>query len=433
MAEEHKNSDKDLKAKKPDKSKPVELDAAGKSLSEALGISFVILKVIMAVLILAFLASGFKTVGSDEQALVLRFGKIRGVGEGRVLKPRTWPYWIIPYPVEKMVKIPVEKKVDLAIRPFWYYQSKEEMLMDPSIQKTRFLPELDPVKDGYCITRSERQDENISGSSGSDYNIVHCKWRLTYQIDDPVRFFKNIYVEDVKPGDIYLDVVIESITPLLQNIFEDAIVTATVNYTIDDIMYEKVARLTEDIKELVQEKLDTIESGLKVVQIQLTEKTWPRQVDKEFQALVTASQDRQTKINAARSYAESTLNETAGPVAEKLFAALYDDTVSEEEKELLWSQLAGTAQEKISEARSYQSKVVSNARANAEYLKVLLPEYRKHPDLVIQKIYQDAIERIFNNVDEKFIIPKGAEWRILINRDPTLKPKTNKQQPTPGN
>ena len=165
MAEEHKNSDKDLQPKTPDKSKPVELDVAGKSLSEALGISFVILKVIMGVLILAFLASGFKTVVSDEQALILRFGKIRGVGEARVLKPRTWPYWIIPYPVEKMVKIPVEKKVDLAIRPFWYYQSKEEMLMDPSIQKTRFMPELDPIKDGYCITRSERQDENISGSS----------------------------------------------------------------------------------------------------------------------------------------------------------------------------------------------------------------------------------------------------------------------------
>lgn len=430
MAEEDKKSDKDLQPQTPDKSKPVELDAAGKSLSEALGISFVILKVIMAVLILAFLASGFKTVGSDEQALVLRFGKIRGVGEGRVLKPRTWPYWIIPYPVERMVKIPVEKKIDLAIRSFWYYQSKEEMLMDPSIQKTRFLPELDPVKDGYCITRSEKPDETISGSSGSDYNIVHCKWRLTYQIDDPVRFFKNIYVEDVKPGDIYLDVVIESITLLLQNIFEDAIVTATVNYTIDDIMYQQVARLTEHIKKLVQEKLNTIESGLKVVQVQLTEKTWPRQVDAEFQALATASQDRQTSINAARGYAESTLNEAAGPVAEKLFAALKDDTVSEEEKELLWSQLAGTAQEKISQARSYQSKVVANARANAEYLKELLPEYRKHPELVIQKLYQDAIERIFNNVDEKFIIPKGAEWRILINRDPTLKSKTNKQQTT---
>ncbi len=430
MTEEDKQNDMDFQPQTSDKSKPVELDAAGKSLSEALSISFVILKVIMAVLILAFLASGFKTVGSDEQALVLRFGKIRGVGEGRVLKPRTWPYWIIPYPVERMVKIPVEKKVDLPTRSFWYYQSKEELLSEASTKKTRFLPELDPKKDGYLISRSEKLDETISGSSGSDYNIVHCKWRLTYQIDDPERFFKNTYVEDVKPGDIYLDVVIESITPLMQNIFEDAIVTATVNYTIDDIMYEQVARLTDDIRELVQEKLNTIESGIKVVQVQLTEKTWPLQIDKEFQALVTASQDRQTKINAARTYAESTLNEAAGPVAEKLFSALKGDTVSEEEKQFLWSQLAGTAQEKISEAMSYKTKVVANARANADYLKELLPEYRKYPELVIQEIRQDALERIYDNVDEKFFVPLGTEWRVLINRDPSLKPKTSEEQTT---
>ncbi len=95
--------------------------------------------------------------------------------------------------------------------------------------------------------------------------------------------------------------------------------------------------------------------------------------------------------------------------------------------------MAGTAQETISEARSYQTKVVANARANAEYLKELLPEYRKHPELVIRTLYLDAIERIFANVDEKFVIPEGAKWRILLNRDPSLKPKNNKQQTTPEN
>ncbi|MBN1804678.1 MAG: hypothetical protein JW837_05465 [Sedimentisphaerales bacterium] len=427
MVEKDKKNDIGSQPPK-DESMTVELDAAGKSLSEALSISFVILKVIMVVLIVAFLASGFKTVNSDEQALILRFGKIRGVGENRILKPRTWPYWIIPYPVEKMVKIPVEKKIDLSTRAFWYYQSKEEMLSEASIQKRRVLPQLDPVKDGYLISRSEKLNETISGSGENDYNIVHCKWRLTYQIDDPERFFKNVRVEDVKPGDIYLDVAIESITPLVQSIFEDAIVTAAVNYTIDDIIYEKVAGLTEDINKLVQEKLRIIESGIKVVQVQLTEKTWPRQVDAEFQALVTASQDRQTSINAARAYAESTLNEAAGPVAEELFAALSDNTVGEQEKELLWSQLAGTAQERISRAMSYKTKVVASARANAEYLRELLPEYRKYPELVIQKIHQDALEHIFNNVDEKFFIPEGAEWRIQINRDPSLKPKKSEEQ-----
>jgi len=430
MAEKDKQNNKDLQLKAPDKSATEDLDAAGKSLSEALRISFIILKVIMAVLILAFLASGFKTVGPDEQALVLRFGKIRGVGEKRVLKPRTWPYWVFPYPVDTMVKIPVEKKVDLVIRSFWYHQTQERMLAEPSIQKERVLPTLDPIKDGYCITRSEKLDESISGLGGSDYNIIHCKWQLTYQIYDPERFFKNVFVKEVNPGDIYFDVIKTSITPFLQSLLEDAIVTATVNYTIDDVMYEQVAGLTDDVRKLLQEKLDTIESGLKVVRIQMIDKTWPLQVDAAFQALVTASQDRQTTISEALTYAESTLNEAAGPVAEKLFAALHDDTISEEEKELLWSQLAGKAQEKITEARAYRTKVVANARANAEYFQELLPEYRKHPELVIQKIYQDAIENIFDNAVEKFVIPTGAEWRILINRDPSLKPKTGKEQTT---
>jgi len=397
MTEEDKQSNNDLQPQAPDKSGTEDLDAAGKSLSEALGISFIVLKVIMAVLILAFLASGFKTVGSDEQALVLRFGKIRGVGENRVLKPRTRPYWIFPYPVDTMVKIPVEKKVDLAVRSFWYYQTKEDMLREPSIEKTRFLPELDPIKDGYCITRSEEQDETISGSGGNDYNIVHCKWQLTYQINDPERFFTNIYVEDIKPGDIYFDVMTGSIRPLLQNLFEDAIVTATVNYTIDEVMFKKVASLTERIRGLLQEKLDTMESGIKVVRVQLTNKTWPRQVDIAFQASVSATQESEQTISKAETDAANSIIEASG-----------------------------LAQEKIAEAQAYRTKVVASARANADYLRQLLPEYRKHPELVVQEIYLDAIERIFTNVNEKFVIPKGAEWRILLNRDPSLKPKTSK-------
>ncbi|MFZ2148427.1 MAG: SPFH domain-containing protein [Sedimentisphaerales bacterium] len=401
MAEENKKSNKDLQPLTPDKSGTEDLDAAGKSLSEALRISFIILKVIMIVLILAFLVSGFKTVESDEEALVLRFGKIRGVGEDRVLKPRTIPYWIFPYPVDVMVKIPVEKKVDLIDRSFWYYQSQERMLGEPSIEKTRILPELDPIKDGYSITRSERQDEIASASGGSDYNIVHCKWRLTYQIDDPELFFKNVYVRDAKPGDIYFDVITKSITPLLQNLFEDAIVTATVNYSIDDVLFEQVARLTEHIRKLLQEKLNEIESGIKVVQVQLTDKTWPRQVNEAFEASHSASQKSEQAISKARTDAENTIIEASS-----------------------------LAQEKTAEARAYRTKVVADARANAEYFQELLPEYRKHPKLVIQKIYQDAIENIFDNAVEKFVIPTGAEWRININRDPSLKPKTGKEQTT---
>jgi modulator of FtsH protease HflK len=431
MAEQN---NKDLIPQSPGKPAGDEFDAAGKSLSEALRISFIVLKIIMIVLVVVFLASGFRTVEPDEQALVLRFGKICGVGETRILGPGL--KWVFPYPIDKIVKIPVAKKQNLPINSFWYYQRPDELLPEA---KPRAPATLDPVKDGYCITRSEEQSQTIAGLAGSDYHIVHCKWQLTYKIDDPERFFKNTYTDDTKPGQSYADVIEESIKPLLERLFEDAVVSAMVNYTIDEAISSQ-DRIPKHVKKLLQEKLDRIESGIAVVSVQLTDITWPRQVDNAFLASIKASQESQKTISEAKGYAENTLNETAGPIAAQLFETLKDETTREpvlsavegEEKELLWSQLAGQAQEKIAGARAYRTKVVETAKANAEYLQKLLPEYRKRPELVVQKIYQDAMEYILNNVDEKIIIQptegaKGREIRVLLNRDPTIKPKSEEK------
>lgn len=428
------NNNKEKMDLPPTTQKPpvVELDAAGKSLSEALRLSFIILKVIMIVLIVLFLVSGFRTVGSDEQALVLRFGKIQGVREGKILKPGL--HWVFPYPIDELVKIPVEKKINLSINSFWYHQMPPQGPQSkPLIRRT-----LDPIRDGYCITRSERQTEIIGDSEGSDYNIIHCKWQLTYQIKDPEfqspeRFFKNVYVEDIKPGQIYLDVTKESVTPLLKNLFEDAVVTAMVNYTIDEAMFEQVSKVTEDVKQLLQAKLDKIKAGITVESVQLTDVTWPQQVNEAFEALISASQDSQKTVDEARTYAQKTLNETAGPVAETLLESLENENISQQEKDLLWGQLAGSAQEKIAGARAYRTKVVEIAKANAEYLQQILPEYRKRPQLVLQKIYQDAIEQVLDNVDEKIIIQptkgtKGNEIWIQLSRDPTIKSKSDKKK-----
>jgi regulator of protease activity HflC (stomatin/prohibitin superfamily) len=419
-----------------------DLDAAGKSLSDALRISFIILKVIMVVLVAAFLASGFETVGSNEQAIVLRLGKIRGVGEKRLLGPG--PHWILPYPIDEIVKIPVESRVSLPIGSFWYYERPEDVL---SGQRRPVRPDqpLDPKSDGYCLTRNERTAEAVSvpvgaapsagrsqpstAADGSDYNIVHTKWQITYQISDPERFFRNVYVRDIKPGDVYFSVITgdQGVKPLLENLFQDAVVSSMVNYTIDEAISSQ-DRIPRRIGDLLQEKLDKVQSGIRVVEVLLTRSEPPPQVRDAFEASTKASQKSQTTITEARTYAENTLSETAGPVANDLFKALHDRSIAEQEKEFMWSQLAGNAQQRIAEARAYRTKVVETAKANADYLERLLPEYRQRPQLVLQRIYLDAMERIFGNADEKFVVQtsagaKGNELRVLLNRDASLKPK----------
>jgi len=434
MTEQSKKDNEYQKTGAAQQLKRDEFDAAGKSLSDALRFSFMILKVIMIILVIAFLASGFRTVGPDEKALVLRFGKIRGVTEERVLSPGA--HWVFPYPIDEVVKIPVEKKVNLAVNSLWYYQTKDEILGEDPKRKPRVAEKLDPTREGYSLTRTTRRSDEILGSDGSDYNIVHSKWQLTYKIDDIEMFFKDVYVDEIKPGQIYFDVITDSIKPLLQNVFEEAVVTALVNYTIDEAIKSKDT-IPRHVKRLVQQELDSIESGIKVVSVYLTDITWPRQVDEAFLASIRASQESQKAISEAKTSAENTLNEAGGPVAERLLATLKDKSITEEKREYLWLQLAGSAQERIAEARAYRTQVVETTKANAEYLQQLLPEYRKRPELVIQKIYQDTIEFVLINADEKFVIQPtegaaGKELRIMINRDPSLKPKSSQPSEQTG-
>ena len=425
---EQNHQNKSLRNQPTSKEARGAFDAASSSLFEALRVSFIILKVIMIVLVALFLASGFKTVGSDEQALVLRFGKIRGVGDHRIRGPGL--HWVFPYPIDTIVKIPVEKRTNLPINSFWYFQRPEEMLPEGPKNQIRVPATLEPLRDGYCLTRSQKQE--ISGGDGSDYNIIHCKWQLAYKINDAERFFKNIYTDEVKPGQTYAEVVDSSIRPLLQNLFEDAVTAAIVNYTIDQALFLSQDRITSHIAKLLQERLDKIQSGITVVSVQLIDSTWPRQVNDAFLASLRASQESQKAISQAKGYAENTINEAAGPVAGELLAAIENKNLSENEQELLWSQLAGQGREKIAEATAYKTKTVESAKANAEYLQKILPEYRKRPKLVIHDIYEEAIKYVLNNVDEKIIIqPTGGikrELRVLINRDPAIKPKSEQTE-----
>ena len=390
MTDPNNDNDNNMQVRESAAIEAGDTDAASKSLSEAFSISFVILKIIMGVLVVLFLFSGFETVDYGETALVLRFGKIRS--KGGVLKSRSRPYWIMPSPIEEIIKIPVGKSIDLAIDSFWYRVSREELA---SGRVGRFRSTLDPIYEGYSLTRSVSRTGEIGGN---DYNIVHSKWQVIFQIDNARGFFRNVYVEDAQPGEVYFDVVKRSVEPLFKNLIEDAVVTALVNYTVDDITSERMGTVTEHVKRLIQERLNELESGIKVESVNLVDSTWPRQVNDAFEGLHKFSQMKDTMISEARSYAQNHLIE-AGAHAE----------------------------ERIAEARANRTKLVETARANAKYLQQILPEYRKRPKLIIEEIYLTALENIFENVDEQFVVESTDKLRLLLNRDPKIKPKSEQE------
>ncbi len=400
-----------------------EADLAGEFLARALKHSFIILKIIMVIMVILFITSGIFRVEQDENALVLRFGRIQEFrsSETGELYSALGPglHWNWPEPITEIIKIPVKKKQTVAIDSFWYYQSEAEKLgTTPGYAG----PTLDPRKDGYCLTRND----SITGLGGADYNIVHGKWQLTYLIDDIESFFRNIYYETPKPGEDFLDVVSRSVDPLLKAVASDAIVVAMVNYTIEQAIVNEES-ISGNIKRLIEERLSRLDSGIVVHEFQVIGKiTWPRQVDQEFQESSLASQKRNETITDARSYADTILSAAGGAQAAEILRLLKQPDLSEQDRRYYLSQLAGTSLEIIAGARAYHTTVVKTAQANADYFQKLLPEYRQRPKLVVQSIYQDAVEQIFDNATEKFIIQSSAsgkrkEFRILLNSDPALR------------
>jgi modulator of FtsH protease HflK len=407
---------------------PEHSDPGYNYLSEALKVSFAVLKVIMIILVGLFLFSGIKKIAEGERAIVLRFGKISGIGENRILGPGL--KFLLPYPVNEVVRIP-EKKVNLAINSFWYYVKPGEEMDAAAKEKSYVPPTLNPVTDGYCLVRGEKQEKTTAGAEGSDYSILHCRWVLTYEITDVERFYKNCFVNDkeLSAGQNYGDVIEQNINPVLENLFSDAVVTTMVNYTIEEAMSSKVASVSERIKERLQNKLNAMETGITVVSIQVRDITWPRQVNDAFQQYLAASQNKEKAISEAKLAAEKALNEAAGPVTAELLTSLKSGTADKVREEQLWDQVAGRSQETIASSRAYKTQVVETARADAEYLQKILPEYRKHPKLVIQRVYQDAIEQVLRDAEEKTVIQpaqhgKNTDVRVLINRDPGIKPKS---------
>lgn len=409
--EEHKTQTTDPMDQAPDT--PMQ-DLSESYLNDAFNQAFRVLKIIMAIVVIWFLASGFFRVEQDEQALVLLFGRVQGAPGQRVLGPG--PHFALPSPINEIVRIPTEKIHLLSIDNFWYFQ--------PDQQSTRVPPDLDPIRDGYALTRNEP----IPGLDTSDYNIVHAKWEMSYRIDNLESFFRNIEVRPLEPGEIFEDALADSVDPLLRSIASDAIVSTMVYYTIDEAIVS-APDISSSIRRRTQAKLDNIQSGITVTEVRVIGRiVWPRQVDDAFQNSIRAKQGKARAILEARGYADTILNEAGGAQADRILEQLkgLQEGGTPAQRKVLLDSLSGQAQEIISNARAYRTRVVENARANADYLEQLLPEYKKRPTLVIDRIYQESMEQILAGVDEIVIVEPGRgkksrQLRVLINRNPNIR------------
>ena len=369
------------------------LDPAGESLSDALRMSFRLLKVFMFVLIAAYFCSGGGCVQPDEQVVVLRFGKIVGEPLGPGF------HFSFPYPIDERIAIPVKQPKRLEINLFWI-RVKEKDKGKEIDQILAGGSTLDPVADGALIT--------------GDKNLIHLLVQVTYTISDAIRYVSNVLDEDA----------------LIKSATESSMIAAVAAQEVDSILRGQSANvISAEIKKRLQRLLDRLETGIRVEIVSIESKTPPLQVRDAFSDVQRAESEQLQIIEEARTESTKLLNEAAGAAHKIVFAKIQEyeqarDADEEARAELLRAELVsllaneatGEAAQLIQLARTYRENVVQEVQAEVQRFQQMLPAYRSDPESLVTALWLETQKDILGNkrIEKYFIDPNGKEIRFRL-------------------
>jgi len=390
------------------------LDPAQQSLSDALRLSFAVLKVVMIVLAVFFLASGFFTVSQKQAALVLRFGvPLGGIENPTVFGPGL--HWALPYPADRQLIIDLAKE-SVQVESFFFKV--------PETQKDKGLEELTRRREGY-----------MPGQDGmlltADLNIIHAKWFVEYRVDDPVAYVRHVSVAretDPKAHE-------EARRELVRSAVQNACVRTVAAFRADDILFGGQIDLVQQIiRSRAQGNLDRMATGITIDQLLVREPTVPLTVRDAFADVLAADQNKQTEIEKAGKERNMMLNEAAGvayeqllPVIEQYEQARADGDLDQSTQlhqrieRLLLDEAGGEAAGMLLEARSYYTETVQSIQATARKFRDLLPKYRRNPAIVLIELWYDAKRTVLGGDNEKVYLPAGGkEIRFKVGRNPAF-------------
>ena len=349
---------------RPDGPKISSDDASSQALSEALGSSLVLIRLLGALLLAAFVFSCVFTVKPNEVAVVLRFGK--PVGEGREILKTNGLHFALPYPVDEIVRIGVgDSKVARANNAWYFVDEASEAAGNTAAPN---VGQLNPASEGHVIT--------------ADGNILHVRASMRYRITDPIAYAFRF----------------SSASNIIENSLNNAIQWASVRYKADDMIHKDVAGFRDAIRGRVTGVIERAGLGITVEGLDV-ERAAPGYVKQYFDAVQTAEQDRNGRINEAQGE--------------------FDRITREAE---------GEAKRVVSQGESAADQIVQAIAAEAKFFQDQLATYRQNPGLYRDRLRVEALTRILTNAPDKFFLPSRAdgdrrELRINLNREPVTPKK----------
>ena len=205
-----------------------------------------------------------------------------------------------------------------------------------------------------------------------DENIVEVALSVQYVIDNPKDFV--LKVRDPERS--------------LQHASQSALRHVVGGTSMDLVLTEGRAQIGVEVKQRLQEYLNMYETGIMVSTVNVDESKPPTQVQAAFDDVIKAREDEERVKNEAQAYANGIVPEARGG-----------------------------AQRQIEEASAYREEVIAFAEGEADRFNKLLGEYEKAPEVTRERLYIDAVQRVYSNTNKVMVDVEGGNNVMYLPLD----------------
>ena len=292
--------------------------------------------IVAAIVLILWLFSGFYRVNPGEQGVVLQFGK----WANQELLAGPGLHWHLPFPIETVIVPQVDevRQIDIGFRA--------------------------RGSAGGTTSRGDVPEE--SQMLTGDQNIIDIDFTVQWRIANAGEFLFAI-----RDPESTIKLAAES--AMREVIGRTSILAA--------LTTEKSA-LEIKTRETLQQILDEYRSGVQITAINMVEVQPPAQVADAFEDVQRARQDRETKINQARAYAEKIIPEARGEASRMLEGA-----------------------------EAYRQRITKEAEGEAQRFLEVYTAYKQNPQVTRRRIYLETVEKVLQGTNK--IIMDGSSSGVV--------------------
>lgn len=217
------------------------------------------ISLLLGIVIVVWLATGFYIVDASQRALVLQFGEYKESTDSGL-------HWRLPYPIQshELVNISGVRTIEVGYR---------------GSEKNKVL------KEALMLT--------------DDENIINIQFAVQYILKDPVDYiFKNRTPDEA-----------------VMQAAETAIREIVGKSKMDFVLYEGREQIAIKASDLMQEILDRYQTGILISKVTMQNAQPPEQVQAAFDDAVKSGQDRERQINEGQAYANDVIPKAQGTSA----------------------------------------------------------------------------------------------------------------------